>query len=49
MYFLDTEGVAEHGVHKEYLIEGARAGDTVVRSEAIPALRRLAELLNIEC
>ncbi|MFH9354999.1 hypothetical protein [Kitasatospora sp. NPDC017646] len=49
VFFLDTEGVTEHGVHKEYLIEGARAGDTVVRSEAIPALRRLAELLKIEC
>ena len=49
VFYLDTEGVTEHGVHKEYLIEGARAGDVIVRSEAIPALRRLAELLKIEC
>ncbi|MEU4118956.1 hypothetical protein AB0F71_31240 [Kitasatospora sp. NPDC028055] len=46
VFFLDTEGVTERGVHKEYLIEGARQGDVVVRSEAIPALGRLAELLH---
>ncbi|MFJ8475205.1 hypothetical protein [Kitasatospora sp. NPDC094011] len=49
VFYLDTEGVTEGGVYKEYLIEGARAGDVVVRSEAIPALRRLAELLTVEC
>ncbi|MFE9659280.1 hypothetical protein [Streptomyces sp. NPDC005955] len=49
VFYLDTEGVKEHGVHKEYLIEGARAGDVIVRSEAIPGLRRLAELLGIDC
>ncbi|WP_406085904.1 hypothetical protein [Kitasatospora purpeofusca] len=49
VFYLDTEGVTENGVHKEYLIEGAREGDVVVRSEAIPALRRLAELLQVEC
>lgn len=49
VFFLDTEGVTENGVHKEYLIEGARKGDVIVRSEAIPALRSLAELLGVEC
>ncbi|MEV7124007.1 hypothetical protein [Kitasatospora griseola] len=49
VFYLDTEGVTEGGVHKEYLIEGARDGDVIVRSEAIPALRHLAELLNVEC
>jgi hypothetical protein len=48
VFFVDTEGVTEHGVHKEYLIEGARAGDIVVRAEATPALRRLADLLHVE-
>ncbi|WP_189250972.1 hypothetical protein [Streptosporangium pseudovulgare] len=48
VFFVDTEGITENGVHKEYLIEGARAGDVIVRSEAIPALRRLAELLKVE-
>ncbi|SCF98656.1 hypothetical protein GA0115258_122513, partial [Streptomyces sp. LamerLS-31b] len=47
IFYLDTEGVTENGVHKPYLIEGAREGDVVVRSHAIPALLRLAELLNM--
>ncbi|MFI9311334.1 hypothetical protein [Streptomyces triculaminicus] len=47
VFYLDTEGVTENGVHKEYLIEGARAGDVVVRSEATPALLHLAKLLNV--
>ncbi|GAA3063659.1 hypothetical protein [Streptomyces glomeratus] len=47
IFYLDTEGVTENGVHKPYLIEGAREGDVVVRSEATPALLRLAELLNV--
>ncbi|MEV6574877.1 hypothetical protein [Streptomyces sp. NPDC051577] len=47
IFYLDTEGVTENGVHKAYPIEGAREGDVVVRSEAIPALRRLAELLIV--
>ncbi|GAA1399160.1 hypothetical protein GCM10009639_38460 [Kitasatospora putterlickiae] len=49
VFFVDTEGVTEHGSHKEYLIEGAGEGDVVVRSEAIPALHRLAELLSVRC
>ncbi|MFF0170227.1 SIR2 family protein [Streptomyces prasinus] len=47
VFYLDTEGVTEHGVHKPYLIEGARQGDVVVRSEATPALLHLAKLLNV--
>ncbi|GHG95421.1 hypothetical protein [Streptomyces rubradiris] len=47
IFYLDTEGVTENGVHKPYLIEGAREGDIVVRSEATPALLHLAELLNV--
>ncbi|RDG36701.1 SIR2 family protein [Streptomyces corynorhini] len=47
IFYLDTEGVTENGVHKPYLIEGAREGDVVVRSEATPALLRLAGLLNV--
>nr|WP_202489677.1 hypothetical protein [Streptomyces sp. SID8381] len=47
IFYLDTEGVTEKGVYKPYLIEGAREGDVVVRSEATPALLRLAELLNL--
>ncbi|MER6393185.1 hypothetical protein ABT236_32590 [Streptomyces sp. NPDC001523] len=47
IFYLDTEGVTENGVHQAYPIEGAREGDVVVRTEAIPALRRLAQLLNV--
>lgn len=47
IFFLDTEGVTENGVYKPYPIEGAREGDVVVRSEALPALLRLAEMLNV--
>ncbi|MBD0688516.1 hypothetical protein [Streptomyces sp. CBMA123] len=47
IFYLDTEGVEENGVHKPYLIEGAREGDVIVRSEATPALLHLAELLNV--
>ncbi|MEV5508802.1 hypothetical protein [Streptomyces orinoci] len=47
VFYLDTEGVTENGVHKQYLIEGAREGDVVVRSEATPALLHLAKLLNV--
>ncbi|MFD5451169.1 hypothetical protein [Streptomyces sp. NPDC127100] len=47
VFYLDTEGVTENGVHKPYLIEGAREGDVIVRSEAIPALLHLAELLKV--
>ena len=49
IFYVDTEGLAENGVHREYLIEGAREGDVIVRSAAIPALRRLAELLDVSC
>ncbi|WP_405795282.1 hypothetical protein [Streptomyces sp. NBC_01506] len=45
--FVDPEGLLENGVFKEYPIEGAREGDVVVRQEAIPALERLRELLNV--
>ncbi|WP_367139007.1 MULTISPECIES: hypothetical protein [Streptomyces] len=48
IFYLDTEGVTEHGVHKPYLIEGAREGDVVVRSEATPALLHLAKFLNVD-
>ncbi|MFH8218555.1 hypothetical protein ACH4C2_05110 [Streptomyces sp. NPDC018057] len=48
VFFLDTEGVMENGNHKPYLIEGAREGDVVVRSEAAPALLRLAELIHLD-
>lgn len=47
VFYLDTEGVIEHGVHRPYLIEGAREGDVVVRSGATPALLHLAQLLNV--
>ncbi|MFI6984182.1 hypothetical protein ACIBSV_37050 [Embleya sp. NPDC050154] len=45
--YLDTEGVTENGVYKPYPIEGARDGDIVVRSAAIPALLNLVELLDL--
>ncbi|MFF4384603.1 hypothetical protein [Kitasatospora sp. NPDC001547] len=45
--FLDTEGLEENGVFKEYPVEGAREGDVVVRREAIPALTELCELLGV--
>jgi hypothetical protein len=48
IFYVDPEGITENGAHKEYLIEGAREGDVIVRSAAIPALRRLAELLTLE-
>ncbi|MFD5745956.1 hypothetical protein [Streptomyces sp. NPDC127033] len=47
IFYLDTEGVTENGVYQPYLIEGAREGDVVVRSEATPALLHLAGLLNV--
>lgn len=46
VFYVDTEGLTENGVFKPYPIEGARKGDVVVRSEATPALLRLAELLH---
>ena len=49
MFFLDTEGLMERGAYTEYLIEGAREGDVVVRSAAVPGLARLAELLGVAC
>ncbi|MFE0472517.1 hypothetical protein ACFW2V_12975 [Streptomyces sp. NPDC058947] len=48
IFYLDTEGVMENGNHKPYLIEGAREGDVVVRSEATPALLHLAKLLGVD-
>ncbi|MDX3851747.1 hypothetical protein [Streptomyces sp. AK02-01A] len=47
IFFIDPEGLMENGVFKEYPIEGAREGDVVVRQEAIPALARLCQLLNV--
>ncbi|MFD7580567.1 hypothetical protein [Kitasatospora sp. NPDC059817] len=47
IFFVDPEGLMENGEFKSYPIEGAREGDIVVRQEAIPALTRLRELLNI--
>lgn len=37
IFFIDPEGLMENGTFKEYPIEGAREGDTIVRSEATPA------------
>lgn len=45
--YVDPEGLMENGVFKEYPIEGAHDGDIIVRAEAIPALRRLCELLKV--
>ncbi|MFH8614698.1 hypothetical protein ACH4E8_06425 [Streptomyces sp. NPDC017979] len=47
IFYVDPEGLMENGVFKEYPIEGARDGDTVVRSEATPALQRLCRLLDV--
>ncbi|GAA1923726.1 hypothetical protein [Streptantibioticus ferralitis] len=47
IFYMDPEGLVENNVFKEYPIEGARDGDTVVRASAIPALGRLCELLNV--
>ncbi|MFF3517721.1 hypothetical protein [Streptomyces sp. NPDC002573] len=47
IFYVDPEGLMENGVFKEYPIEGAREGDTVVRAAAIPALNRLRELLAV--
>ncbi|MFE1455831.1 hypothetical protein ACFW7K_12680 [Streptomyces sp. NPDC058735] len=47
IFYLDTEGLTENGVYKPYLIEGAREGDVVVRSEATPALLHLCDLLGV--
>ncbi|MGX2997506.1 hypothetical protein JNUCC64_25145 [Streptomyces sp. JNUCC 64] len=47
IFYVDPEGLMENGAFKEYPIEGAREGDTVVRSGATPALRRLCELLDV--
>lgn len=48
VFFVDPEGLEERGVFHEYLIEGATAGDTVVRQSASPALERLCQLLDIQ-
>ncbi|MFC9084899.1 SIR2 family protein [Nocardiopsis dassonvillei] len=47
VFYVDTEGLSENGVFREYLVEGARAGDTIVRQDATTALARLCELLNL--
>ncbi|MFD5696548.1 SIR2 family protein [Streptomyces lasiicapitis] len=47
IFFVDTEGLEENGVFREYPIEGAREGDTIVRQAAIPALTRLCRLPNM--
>ncbi len=47
IFYVDPEGLKENGVFKEYPIEGAREGDTVVPQAAIPALGRLCELLKV--
>ncbi|MFD4911561.1 hypothetical protein [Kitasatospora purpeofusca] len=36
--FLDPEGLEENGAFKEYLVEGAREGDVIVRRCATEAL-----------
>ncbi|WP_216372960.1 hypothetical protein [Streptomyces tailanensis] len=47
IFYVDPEGLMENGTFKEYPIEGAREGDVVVRSEAIPALTGLCDLLDV--
>jgi hypothetical protein len=49
IFYVDPEGLTENGVHRDYLIEGAREGDVIVRSAATPVLLRLAELLHVPC
>ncbi|QCX82239.1 hypothetical protein C9F11_43295 (plasmid) [Streptomyces sp. YIM 121038] len=47
IFYLDTEGLTENGVFRDYPIEGAREGDVIVRAPATHGLRRLCDLLNI--
>lgn len=47
VFYVDTEGLEEHGRFREYLIEGAREGDTIVRAPATAALERLCELAGV--
>lgn len=47
IFYVDPEGLTENGKFKHYPIEGAREGDTVVRDEATPALRRLCQHLGV--
>lgn len=47
IFFVDPEGLMEDGKFKAYPLEGARAGDVVVRAEATPALSRLCDLLGV--
>ncbi|MFF7130438.1 hypothetical protein [Streptomyces sp. NPDC008240] len=46
--YVDPEGLMENDVFKEYPIEGAREGNTVVRTAAVPALGSLCELLGVK-
>ncbi|MGW3169614.1 hypothetical protein [Streptomyces sp. NPDC001153] len=48
VFFLDTEGLEANGVHHEYLVEGAREGDVIVRAPATPALERLCQVLGVD-
>ncbi|WP_178391159.1 hypothetical protein [Streptomyces uncialis] len=47
IFSIDPEGLMENGTFKERPIEGVREGDTIVRSEATPALQRLCKLLVV--
>lgn len=47
IFYVDPEGLMENGRFKEYPIEGARAGDVIVRAQAIPALERLMRTLGV--
>ncbi|MEV3981783.1 hypothetical protein [Nonomuraea sp. NPDC049758] len=48
IFYVDPEGLMENGSFKEYPIEGARAGDIIVRQAALTALPQLCELLNLK-
>ncbi|MFC4054094.1 hypothetical protein ACFOY4_30755 [Actinomadura syzygii] len=48
IFYVDPEGLIENGEFRSYPIEGARKGDIVVKSAAVPALTRLLRLLNLQ-
>lgn len=48
IFFVDPEGLMERNEWVDYPVEGAREGDILCRSEAIPALTDLAARLGLE-
>lgn len=48
IFFVDPEGLTEHGEFRSYPIEGARRGDIVVKNAAVPAMTQLLHLLNLQ-